>query len=44
LLAILILEVEEDMAENLTLKELVASDLNQQPLCITFMSNPGSPT
>ena len=29
------LEEEEVMAENLTLKELAAPDLNQQPLCIT---------
>ena len=30
------LEEEEVMAGNQTLKELVALDLNQQPLCITF--------
>ena len=30
------LEVDEVMAENQTLKELVAPDLSQQPLCITF--------
>ncbi|XP_038978588.1 uncharacterized protein LOC120108942, partial [Phoenix dactylifera] len=30
------LEEEEVMAENRTLKELAAPDLNQQPLCITF--------
>ena len=31
-------DLEEDkfMAENQTLKELAAPDLNQQPLCITF--------
>ena len=30
------LEEDEVMAENQTLKELAAPDLNQQPLCITF--------
>ena len=30
------LEEEEVMARNKTLKEFAASDLNQQPLCITF--------
>ena len=30
------LEEEEVMARNQTLKEFSASDLNQQPLCITF--------
>ena len=30
------LEEDEVMAENQTLKELAAIDLNQQPLCITF--------
>ena len=32
------LEEDEVMAENKTLKELAALDLNQQPLCITFSS------
>ena len=27
---------KDNMAENQTLKELATSDLNQQPLCITF--------
>ena len=32
------LEEDEDIAENQTLKELADPDLNQQPLCITFLT------